>query len=108
MEENNKVNNENLNFGGRIDSIKRKKSSKKYLSQILLNTKKYLSNNKYFIRNTNDSENMTNLQSSKTSNNKIFPPIQSLKQTSSINNIKLTRNYMGNSPNEKNFKKNDI
>ena len=48
---------------------------------------------------------MTNLQSSKTSNNNIFPLIQSLQQTSSINNIKLSRNYMGNSPNEKNFKK---
>ena len=79
-----------------------KKTSKNYLSQILLNTKQYLSNNKYFIKNTNESEGPLNLLSSRdrdTNDNNENQLVQSLEHFSSFNksNTTASRNYMTNS-----------
>ena len=79
-----------------------KKNSKNYLSQILLNTKQYLSNNKFFIKNSNESEDALNnlsLKNINDNNEHEHQLVQSLHNFSSFSKLNTTqsRNLMNNS-----------
>ena len=108
MEINNKLNYE---YSSISKYFFKRKSHKTYLSQILLNTKNFLSNNNNFSKKSNEIKEEEKLYFSKNENNSEFPLIQSPKRKhnfhsrNNYSNIYNLKQLLFNSIKSENFKK---